>query len=257
MIDIHSHILPGVDDGAKTLEDALQLLRMAVADGVTTQVLTPHIRPTRYINDPRHIRAVFSEFVQTVREHDIPINLHLSAEVRIGPEVMMLLQRDDFPWLGSWEGKRAFLLEFPFQNIPFGSLNLVEWLIDRDILPIIAHPERNREIQQNMEKLVPFIEAGCITQLTGASLSGKFGQEAKQSATDLLQAGHVTVMATDTHNATHRPPDLKSSLEMAAEIIGEEKAYTLVYDVPAQLLNLQHDNVVAPNRFALSTSTHA
>jgi len=257
MIDIHSHILPGVDDGAKTLEDALQLLRMAVENGVTTQVLTPHIRPTRYANDPKHLRSVFSDFVHTVREHDLPINLHLSAEVRIGPEIIALLQRDDFPWLGEWEGKRAFLLEFPYQNIPFGSLNLVEWLIDRDILPIIAHPERNREIQQNMEKLVPFLEMGCKTQLTGASLSGRFGQDVKQSAIDLLQARHIMVMATDTHNATHRPPDLKSSFEMAAEIIGEKKAYALVHDVPAQLLNLHHDNVVTSNHFAHSSLTHA
>ena len=236
MIDIHSHILPGVDDGAQTLDDSLALLRLAVSNGVTTQVLTPHIQPGRFPNDPVSLRKAFVEFEYVVRQEGIPIDLFLSAEVRIGTEVMDLVQRDDFPWLGTWDGKRVFLLEMPHNHIPVGSLNLIDWLIGRDILPVIVHPERNREIQLVMDRLMPFIEAGCEIQLTASSLAGGFGQKAKNTAVELLQAGHVMLMATDCHNTMYRPPDLKAGLIMATELIGEAKAMALVKDVPAQLL---------------------
>lgn len=239
MIDIHSHILPGVDDGAQTLEDSLALLRLAVDNGVTTQVLTPHIQPGRYSNDPTNIRKAFADFVVVVREEGIPINLLLSAEVRIGPEVMALVQHEDFPWLGTWEGKRAFLLEMPHKHIPLGSLNLISWLMDRDILPIIVHPERNSEVQLDINKLMPFIEAGCKIQLTASSLVGNFGQKAKQVAIELLLADHVMFMATDCHNTAYRPPDLKVGLSIAAGFIGEVKATALVKDTPARLLNCE------------------
>ncbi|WP_126455609.1 tyrosine-protein phosphatase [Sulfuriflexus mobilis] len=239
MIDVHSHILPGIDDGAQTLEEALTLLRLAVDNGVTTQVLTPHIQPGRYLNDPGSLRKAFADFEHIVRQEGIPINLLLSAEVRIGPEVMALMQHEDFPWLGTWEGRRVFLLEMPHNHIPLGSLNLIDWLIDRDILPVIVHPERNRELQLDMHKLMPFIEAGCAIQLTASSLAGNFGQKAKTVAIELLQAGQVLFMATDCHNTAYRPPDLKAGLIMASELIGEVKATALVKDNPAQLLSLE------------------
>ena len=237
MIDIHSHTLPGVDDGAQNLDDALKLLHMAVENGITTQVLTPHIRPPRYMNDPNHLYQAFLEFSQLVKAEQIPITLHLSAEVRIGPEVIPLVQRNDFPWLGIWQGKRAFLLEMPHHQVPLGSINLVKWLIKRNMLPIIAHPERNRDFQYNQDKLSPFIEAGCKLQITAASLTGKFGKQAIKTATDILVSGDVLLMASDCHNSFHRPPDLNSGVEIATQIIGAKQATALVEKNPAQLLN--------------------
>lgn len=237
MIDIHSHILPAVDDGAQTLEAALELLAMAEEDGVTTQVLTPHMRQPRYVNDPANIRKKFLEFKQIVINKGLTIELHLSAEVRVGPEVMMLVQRDDFPWLGSWQGKKAFLLEMPHSQVPTGTINLIKWLSQHNIVPIIAHPERNREFQSNNKLLQHYLNEGCILQLTASSLSGKFGDKSQSAAVEMLEKDQVTFMATDSHNSFYRPPDLSAGYAMAKDIVGEERALSLVHDAPAKLIN--------------------
>ena len=236
MIDIHSHILPAVDDGAQSLDDALELLQMAQDDGVTTQVLTPHIRLPRYANDPIDIRQQFNTFSDIVTSKGFSIKLHLSAEVRVGPEIMPLLQRDDFPWLGIWQDKKAFLLEMPHGQVPTGTINLIKWLLKRNIIPVIAHPERNREFQTNSSLLKQYVDEGCLVQITAASLLGKFNDKSEQAAIDLIEKDLVTFMATDSHNNFYRPPDLKAGFERAKEFTSEEKARSFVYDAPAKLL---------------------
>jgi len=240
MIDIHSHILPGIDDGSQSLEDSLTLLRLALESGVTTQVLTPHIQLNRYPNDPDSLRKAFAEFESIVKQESISINLVLSAEVRIGTDVMTLIENENFPWLGSWQGRRAFLLEMPHNQLPVASLNLIEWLVNRDILPIIVHPERNRELQQDIDKLMPYLEMGCEIQITASSLSGRFGLKAKQIAVDLLKADRALFMATDCHNIAYRAPDLNEGLALASELIGQSRAIALVRDNPAKLLGIEY-----------------
>ena len=236
MIDIHSHILPSVDDGAQNIEEALVLLKLAQDDGVTTQYLTPHMRPPKYTNEANTIRKAFDDFSKIVADKGFNIKLHLSAEVRVGPEIMPLLQRDDFPWLGQWEGKNAFLLEMPHGMVPAGTINVINWLVQRDILPVIAHPERNREFQTNTKLLEQFVQAGCLVQITAASLLGKFNEKSEQAAIHLLEKDLVTFMATDSHNDFYRPPDLKAGFDRAKEFVSEEKAMSFVYAAPAKLL---------------------
>ena len=236
MIDIHSHILPAVDDGAQNLADALELLQLAQDDGVTTQYLTPHMRPPRYVNEAEALRREFDTFAKLVADKGFSIKLHLSAEVRVGPEIMPLLQRDDFPWLGQWQGKKAFLLEMPHGQVPTGTINLINWLLQRDILPVIAHPERNREFQSNIKLVEQYVQAGCLMQITAASLLGKFNDTSERAAIQLLENDLVTFMATDSHNNFHRPPDLNAGYERAKEFVSEEKARSYVYDAPARLL---------------------
>lgn len=244
MIDIHSHILPAVDDGAQNLDDALELLRLAQDDGVTTQFLTPHMRPPRYTNEAIKIQKAFNDFSEIVANAGLNIKLNLSAEVRVGPEIMPLLQRDDFPWLGLWEDKKAFLLEMPHSQVPTGTINVIKWLLQRDILPVIAHPERNREFQTNMTLLQEFIQAGCLVQITASSLTGKFGDKPEAAAIQLLENDLVTFMATDSHNSFHRPPDLKSGYERAKELFGEDKAWSLVQGNAAKFLKSNQHNVI-------------
>lgn len=239
MIDIHSHILPGIDDGAQSLKESLALLQLAADGGVTTQVLTPHIQASRYTNNPQSIFKAFTSFKLIVKSQKILIDIRLSAEVRVGTEVMALVENNDFPWLGVWQGKKAFLLEMPHNQLPMGSLNLVKWLIKQDILPIIVHPERNREIQQDINTLLPYLDAGCELQITASSLAGNFGQKAKQIAIDLLKSDRVLFMATDCHNTAYRPPNLKHGLELASALIGEMSATALIKDNPEELLGIR------------------
>ncbi len=238
MIDMHSHILPGVDDGAQVLEDALAMLRIARADGVEVQVLTPHIHLDRYPNTRESLQQTFDGFQRRVADNGVDIELRLAAELRIGPELVGLANNDGLPWLGSWRGRRVMLMEFPHSSIPAGSENMVAWLIQRDILPMIAHPERNQALQGRPSKLDPFLAAGCLLQVTAGSLTGQFGAKARSLAEALLLADRVTLLATDAHNLAYRPPNLSSGVAAAARLIGEAAARRLVEENPRGMLEV-------------------
>lgn len=229
MIDMHSHILPAVDDGVSNLKDALAMLRLAVKDGVMEQVLTPHIHQARYErNNVERLGRKFREFRDIVEDQGIPIDLHLAGEVRIGPEVRELVENDQIPWLGEWNGHKTFLLEFPSNSVPVGSDNLVRWLRNAGTLPIIVHPERNPVFQKFPEKLTPFLQMDCPLQITAGSLLGRFGRPAQKLAVQLLKEDRVTAIASDAHNLKYRPPNLGKGVKAAAKHIGRERAATLV-----------------------------
>lgn len=238
MIDMHSHILPGVDDGAKDFEQALQMLTIAAEGGVRTQVLTSHIQPGIYNNTLSSLNERLLQFEPVVRERGIDIELRLAAEIRIGPEIMQMVQSDIMPWLGIWEGRRVFLMEFPHNQVPVGSINLVQWLLKHNAVPMIVHPERNQELQRDIHKLEPFLDAGCLVQVTSRSIVGGFGAEPHRIAVELLRAGKITLLATDCHNLAYRPPDLKAGYKAAAEIVGEQAARMLVEGNPRILLGM-------------------
>lgn len=208
LIDIHSHILPCVDDGASSNNEALEMLRIAVGGGVTKQVLTPHIHFGKFNNTKADLQEKFNQFQELVNENNIDVELQLGAEVRIGPEVMKLVNNNEIPWLGEYQGKKTFLLEFPRQDIPHGSDNLVKWLLAKNCLPIIVHPERNRTFLEQRNKLQTFIDLGCPLQLTASSLSGKFGKDVQQMSEELLEADQISAIASDCHNLKGRSPDL-------------------------------------------------
>lgn len=235
MIDIHSHILPGIDDGARSLDEALDMLRIAIDQGVTTQVLTPHIHMGRFNNTKQHIEQEFTKFKEQVNAANLPIKLLLGAELRIGPEIMQLINTDSVPWLGEVDSQRTFLLEFPRTEVPFGSDNLVRWLLSKNCLPIIVHPERNSTFLHNRDKLQTFIDLGCPLQITASSLTGKFGADVQQMTEELLEADEVSAIASDCHNLKGRSPDLLAGVEQAKTIIGNEKANLLVSNSPAEL----------------------
>jgi protein-tyrosine phosphatase len=208
MIDIHSHILPNVDDGASSNEEALKMLRMSVDGGVTKQVLTPHIHFGKFNNTKADLKQKFEQFRELVDQANIDVELQLGAEVRIGPDVMALVNNNAIPWLGVYQGKKTFLLEFPRQDVPFGSDNLVKWLLAKNYLPVIVHPERNRTFLEQRHKLQTFIDLGCPLQITASSLSGKFGKDVQIMAEELLAENTVSAIASDCHNLKGRPPDL-------------------------------------------------
>jgi len=238
MIDLHSHVLPGIDDGARDLSEARAMLECAVADGITLQVLTPHLHPHRYGNSPMRLRAACTAFQDALGDEPPRIELRQAAEVRASTEIVSLVERDEVPWLGEWSGERVLLLEFPYNNLPLGSAKLVEWLRNRNIRPLIAHPERTLELQRAPEKLQPFIEAGCLLQLTAGSLTGVFGAPAHRLAVALLEQGHVTALASDCHNLRDRSPLLTPGVAAAASIIGTEAARDLVTTNPGRILDV-------------------
>ena len=241
MIDLHNHLLPGIDDGAPDLETALQLAEIAVQDGITHLVCTPHIHPGRYENTPATINAALAIFQQGLLEHGIPLQVAAAAEVRFGMELMIGIKSNSIPFLGQWQGKKVMLLEFPHGEMPFGAEKLTAWLLQQHIIPMIAHPERNKGLMREPGKLKPFIEQGCLLQVTSGSVAGSFGDAAQDLAIALLEKNWVTILASDAHNIEHRPPLLSAGLDVATDILGAEAAQRLVVDNPWHIAQ-QHFN---------------
>lgn len=235
MIDLHSHLLPGIDDGAEDVTTSIELARMAVADGISHLVCTPHIHPGRFDNTPDTIDPALSVFRAALADAGISLKVSSAAEVRFGLELMEGITRGVIPFLGEWEGRKVLLLEFPHSEVPFGAEKLTQWMIQRGVLPMIAHPERNKGIMKSRSKLKPFLQQGCLLQVTAASVAGGFGETARSVAAELLTEGHVSILATDAHNTSHRPPQLRAGVQAAAELIGDQQAATLVTHNPWQL----------------------
>ena len=237
MIDIHCHFLPNIDDGPTTLEESLDLARHAVENGITHSVLTPHVHPGRHENRRVDIEQAVKKFEVSLGRQGIPLDLSVGAEVRIGADTIYMVAQEEIPFLGEYGGYKILLLEFPHDTIPVGSLNLIQWLMAKEIRPMIAHPERNKDVMRDINKIVPFIEEGCLMQLTAASVAGNFGKPAQSISRQMLENDWVYAIATDAHNMKHRPPDLAVGRDAAAEIVGMDQASKLVNDNPHAILN--------------------
>ena len=236
MIDLHCHYLPGIDDGAQTLEESLDLARAAVAAGITTAVMTPHVHPGRYENTGSSITKLCAAFQRVLAHKEIPLEVRAGGEVRISAEIIQMVEDDEIPFLGVSGGYRIMLLEFPHSHLLVGADKLVRWLLDQRIKPLIAHPERNKEVMRSVDKIAPFVEAGCLLQLTGGSIIGQFGKPAQACARTILERGWASVVATDAHNLKHRPPNLHLAHKALADMAGNALARQLTTDTPASLI---------------------
>lgn len=236
MIDIHCHLLPGIDDGPATIEEAIALARACVADGVTHGVVTPHILPGRYDNTKAGIEMRLRWFERVLQVLQVPLSLSCAAEVRLAPEVLDLLGRNAIPFIGSCDGRQAMLLELPDALIPIGSDRLVRRLVDHGVLPVIVHPERNSAVIERPERLRPFIEMGCRLQLTASSVVGAFGRRAEKTVRDLLERGWADAVASDAHSVRFRPPRMQEAHEQLSRSYGVRVADELMLHGPARLL---------------------
>lgn len=244
MIDIHCHLLPGLDDGATTLDDALALARVAVADGISCSVMTPHIHPGRWENDAAGIARATAAFAAALEQHAIPLQLRHAAEVRLTDLIFGQLEAQVLPFLGEHAGESLLLLEFPHGQLIPGSDRLVSWLRRHGIRPVLAHPERNKSIMRNPELLQPFLAAGCLLQVTAASLTGGFGDAAERVALQLLDAGQITFVASDAHNLKSRQPRLSGARALVAARMGEAVAQQLFEDNQRKYLQLEAEEAM-------------
>jgi protein-tyrosine phosphatase len=232
MIDLHCHLLPGIDDGPKDMHTSLAMARIAEASGITHMVCTPHIHPGRYDNSAANIRIVCRQFAVAIAEAGIQVQVSYAAEVRFGSELMSMIDDGSIPFVGHWKGRKVMLLEFPHSGIPFGAEQMTRWLLSRGVMPMIVHPERNKGFMQQPARLRPFVQQGCLLQLTAGSVAGSFGDPAQELALDLIKQGVVSILASDAHNLLHRPPDMQPGFEAAKRILGEKSARRLIFDTP-------------------------
>lgn len=236
MIDIHCHLLPAVDDGARGIQDSLALLKWAARDGIQEMVLTPHIYFGRWDNSLTMLKPRFEAFERLVASKAIPIRLHLGAEVHLLVESIGMLEQGEIPFVGVWEQQPAMLIELHDGNIPPYAASAMRFLRRQGIRPIIAHPERNRAVMKQPERVEELLAEGCLLQLTAGSLTGGFGKAAEAAAHTLLSRDWVTFVATDAHNLRHRPPVLSQARQVLAQRYGEPVAEDLTRRFPALLL---------------------
>jgi len=239
MIDLHCHLLPGIDDGPSSMEDSLKLCRIAVSDGITHAIVTPHIHPGRWENTRQSIARDCHALEQALARNNIPLKLGFAGEIRLSDQLPRQVENYETPFYGEMGGFKIMLLEFPHGHIIPGSNKLVSWLLDRGIRPLIAHPERNRQVMRDIEMISPFVEAGCMLQLTGGSLLGLFGESVRRVALELLERNWVDVVASDGHNDTVRQPVLSGVHSFLGDNFGHETAARLLCSTPLDMISGQ------------------
>jgi protein-tyrosine phosphatase len=236
MIDIHCHLLPAVDDGARDIRESIALLRIAAREGIREMVLTPHIHSGRWDNSLQMLRPRFEAFERLVRSKDIDVQLHLGAEVHLLVESLTMVERGQVPFVGRWQDEPAMLVELHDGRVPPFALNAIRHLRKLGVRPIIVHPERNKDVMADPARLQPLVDEGCLFQLTAGSITGHFGRPAEQAADALLERGWVDFVATDAHNLAHRPPRMKLARHRIAMRYGEALADQLTRTGPAMLV---------------------
>lgn len=234
MIDLHCHILPGIDDGAPDLELSLAMARRAVEDGITVTACTPHIMPGYYENTGPEIRQHVVALQAALDEHEIPLRLTTGADVHLVTDLIAGLKSGRILTLND---SRYFLFEPPHNVAPPRMGDSIFSVMTAGYLPIITHPERLRWIEDHYESMGEMVHGGAWIQLTAASVTGKFGKRAQYWSERMLDEGLVHILATDAHNMRTRSPILSEAVEAVAKRLGDQAARDMVFTRPQAVLD--------------------
>ena len=248
MIDIHCHLLPGIDDGAQTLPSSLEMARIAVADGITTTFCTPHIYPGLYENHGPDIRRRVDDLQEILRDAGIALELSFGADTHLVPEVREGLRTGRIPTLG---GSRYLLLEPSHHVRPPRFKESVFEIIGAGYVPVITHPERLTWAGQHKSDFTELSRSGAWLQVTGGALLGRFGKNAKLLAEYFVAEGWTDVLASDGHTTGRRAPVLAEAHYRAEQLVGKIEASRLVNDRPRAIIdNISPTLVTRPPAFS-------
>ena len=230
MVDIHSHVLWGLDDGARSFEQSLEMLRISAESGVTDIVATPHSN-AEYTYSPDLIR----EKIAQLRESGAPMpELHTGCDFHLSFENLdRALQH---PSQYSIAGRQYILVECPDFRVGPETETVLARLLDTGLIPIVTHPERNPVLQNNLERLTGWVNLGCLMQVTAMSITGGFGRSAIASATELLKRDLVHVVASDAHDPAHRTPRMTEAYQRVKQLRSAATAQTLFFSNPASVI---------------------
>jgi protein-tyrosine phosphatase len=243
MIDLHSHILPGIDDGSSSLAMSLDMARIAVQDGIRIMACTPHIYPGLYQNHKAGIIAARDALQMALDENGIALQLTTGADVHLVPGVLEGLRGGTIP---SLHDTRYVLLEPSHHVAPPRFAESVFQLVAAGYVPVITHPERLTWIKDHFKMMALLTRQGAWLQVTAGALTGMFGPGPKYWAERFLGDGLTHVLATDAHSSTRRVPVLSEGLAIAQKLLGAEEAQQLVQGRPAALMSNMAPSQVAP-----------
>ena len=233
MIDIHCHLLPNIDDGARDLAMAEAMAKMAVHDGIRVIACTPHIMPPRYPNRGDDIKRRVRSLQAHLNEQGIVLFLAVGGDVHISFDLVRRLELGVAPCLHS---SRYFLFEPDHKILTPRIVELCQTVIRSGYRPILTHPERLTWVSGHFDVVQTLYNAGVIMQITAGSLTGRFGATAQMLCEKLFTAGMVDVIATDAHNITSRPPVLSEARDWVVANYGEPAAHLLTYANPLKIL---------------------
>lgn len=234
MIDLHGHYLPGVDDGAPDLETSLAMLRLAQDDGVEAVVVTPHACSSLCsVRGYDELHSRWQRFHKDIVETSLTLKTYSGAEVFLTSELLAIL--GDHRDLLVINNGSYLLIEFPADYVYAHSKEFVFKLLNAGYIPIVSHPERNREIQRSPAILRELVEAGALCQLNAGSLRGDFGNSARESAFALVRANLVHVIASDAHDLERRRPGLSHVPELLRGV-DPAKARMYLHDIPQAIV---------------------
>ncbi len=233
MIDLHSHLLPGIDDGATDVAMSLAMARMAVADGIATMACTPHIYPGMYDNHGDGIRAAVISLQAALDDDGIALRLVDGADVHLDPGLLDGLRDGRVPTIA---GSRYLLLEPPHHVAPPRFEESVFGLMAAGYTPVITHPERLSWVETHYDLFVRLARRGAWMQVTSGALTGRFGRRGRYWAERFTSEGHTMILATDAHHPQRRPPLLAEGREAAAALVGSEEARHMVETRPAGIV---------------------
>ena len=234
-IDLHAHILPGLDDGPETLEESIKMAQMALDQGICKVVATPHVTEGVFDNDKDVILEKTRELQEALKQEEIPLEVIPGAEIHISDNIIRLLEQDKLLTINN--GGKYILLELPhYQPIPPYLDTLIFTLSLKGIRVIIPHPERTSSIQENPNILFPLINQGVLIQGTLSSFIGHFGEKAQRTAVLLLRNRMIHLLSTDMHSVGGRLKYFTRALKKTEELLGKEVVCPMVTSVPELII---------------------
>lgn len=221
MIDLHCHILPGVDDGPKDWEMSLEMAKAAVDEGITHILATPHHMNRHWMNPKSEVLMLVNELQERIDNENIPLTIFPGQEVRLHGEILQNIQKDEICFID--EFNQYILIEFPTATVPDYADRLFYEMQSAGITPVIVHPERNHAILKDPSILYDFVSRDILAQLTAASYLGLFGKEIEKLSTQLIEHNLVHFLASDAHNVTSRKFYMKEAFRKLEKEYGKEK----------------------------------
>lgn len=243
--DLHTHILPGIDDGSPDFDISLAMLRLAADSGTTDLFATPHVISGSYLPAWDTVLDLTAALNRAARAENLPVTVHCGAEVALDWSLLDLLAA---PGPYCLAGGRYILVELPLGVLPAYADEFLFTLQARDFLPVLAHPERNPDVKRDPACLQRWLDRGILAQVNASSLTGAFGTRTAAAAETLLDTGRVHFIGSDAHGMGVRRCDLRSAAQLLTERLGAAAARTLLETNPARLLGGEEDIPAAPAR---------
>lgn len=235
MIDLHTHILPGIDDGVPTIDESVEFARVAIQDGVKVIIATPHYKEGVWDNQREGILASVAALRERLLEEDLSVDLRPGAEVHLCPNLVQRVKEGQATTLN--DNGRTVLLELSLNQYHTELENLVFQMKLAGLQVLFAHPERIRYFQDDIRRYESVVQLGAYGQITTGSVVGTFGSQAQRFSEELLRKGLIHVLASDAHNVRGRPPILSEALAATEALVGQRRALSMVTDVPAALID--------------------